>query len=299
MLPPERLREEADILKKIIKGVRVDHFETERVCKDGRRIDMSVSISPILNGNGKVIGASKIARDITLQKQAQLLLTSNKELAFKIEEKSKREAELAAISQKLKDSLLETVSLASRLGEMRDAYTGGHEKSVGRLSEAIATELGFNQEFQESIRIAGYLHDIGKIVVPIEILVKPTRLTEKEFELVKEHVNAGYYLLHDISFSWPVAMTVLEHHERLDGSGYPRGLKGDEISMGGRIMAVADVVDAMSTHRPYRAGLGINAAVDELKRGSGTLYDKSVVNACIKLIKVKGYKLNETLLNAR
>ena len=102
--------------------------------------------------------------------------------------------------------------------------------------------------------------------MPIEILVKPTRLTEKEFELVKEHVNAGYYLLHDISFSWPVAMTVLEHHERLDGSGYPRGLKGDEISMGGRIMAVADVVDAMSTHRPYRAGLGINAAVDELKR---------------------------------
>ena len=135
--------------------------------------------------------------------------------------------------------------------------------------------------------------------MPIEILVKPTRLTEKEFELVKEHVNAGYYLLHDISFSWPVARTVLEHHERLDGSGYPRGLKGDEISMGGRIMAVADVVDAMSTHRPYRAGLGINAAVDELKRGSGTLYDKSVVNACIKLIKVKGYKLNETLLNAR
>jgi len=114
LLPPERLREEADILKKIIKGMRVDHFETERVCKDGRRIDMSVSISPILNGNGKVIGASKIARDITLQKQAQLLLTSNKELAFQIEEKSKREAELAAISQKLKDSLwfIETFGIA-------------------------------------------------------------------------------------------------------------------------------------------------------------------------------------------
>jgi len=318
LLPPERLKEELDILKVILQGKRVPHFETVRLCKDGRRIDVSASISPILDAKGNVIGASKIARDITESKEQNRLLIeankelafqneekakraaelviANKELAFQNEEKAKRAAELLAITKRLEVSLLETVNLAARIGEMRDAYTAGHENSVGRLSEAIATELGFDQAFQDGIRIGGYLHDIGKIIVPIEILVKPTKLTIKEFELVKEHVDAGYYLLNDISFPWPVAKVVLEHHERLDGSGYPNGLKGDEISMGGRIMAVADVVDAMATHRPYRPGLGLDNALTELKRGSGTLYDKTVVDACIKLINVKGYQIKSTLI---
>ncbi len=318
LLPPERLKEELDILKVILQGKRVPHFETVRLCKDGRRIDVSASISPILDAKGNVIGASKIARDITESKEQNRLLIeankelafqneekakraaelviANKELAFQNEEKAKRAAELLAITKRLEVSLLETVDLAARIGEMRDAYTAGHENSVGRLSEAIATELGFDQAFQDGIRISGYLHDIGKIIVPIEILVKPTKLTIKEFELVKEHVDAGYYLLNDISFPWPVAKVVLEHHERLDGSGYPNGLKGDEISMGGRIMAVADVVDAMATHRPYRPGLGLDNALTELKRGSGTLYDKTVVDACIKLINVKGYQIKSTLI---
>ena len=318
LLPPERLKEELDILKVILQGKRVPHFETVRLCKDGRRIDVSASISPILDAKGNVIGASKIARDITESKEQNRLLIeankelafqneekakraaelviANKELAFQNEEKAKRAAELLAITKRLEVSLLETVNLAARIGEMRDAYTAGHENSVGRLSEAIATELGFDQAFQDGIRISGYLHDIGKIIVPIEILVKPTKLTIKEFELVKEHVDAGYYLLNDISFPWPVAKVVLEHHERLDGSGYPNGLKGDEISMGGRIMAVADVVDAMATHRPYRPGLGLDNALTELKRGSGTLYDKTVVDACIKLINVKGYQIKSTLI---
>ena len=297
LLPPERLEEELDILKVILQGKGVPHFETVRLCKDGRRIDVSASISPILDAKGNVIGASKIARDITeSKKQSRLLIEANKELAFQNEEKAKRAAELLATTKRLEISLLETVSLAARIGEMRDAYTAGHEKSVGRLSEAIANELGFDQAFQDGIRIGGYLHDIGKIIVPIEILVKPTKLTIKEFELVKEHVDAGYYLLNDISFPWPVAKVVLEHHERLDGSGYPNGLKGDEISMGGRIMAVADVVDAMATHRPYRPGLGLDNALTELKRGSGTLYDKTVVDACIKLINVKGYQIKSTLI---
>ncbi|MFM2435202.1 MAG: hypothetical protein RL063_1183 [Pseudomonadota bacterium] len=318
LLPPERLEEELDILKVILQGKGVPHFETVRLCKDGRRIDVSASISPILDAKGNVIGASKIARDITeSKKQSRLLIEANKELAFQNEEKAKRAAELViankelafqneekakraaellATTKRLEVSLLETVSLAARIGEMRDAYTAGHEKSVGRLSEAIANELGFDQAFQDGIRIGGYLHDIGKIIVPIEILVKPTKLTIKEFELVKEHVDAGYYLLNDISFPWPVAKVVSEHHERLDGSGYPNGLKGDEISMGGRIMAVADVVDAMATHRPYRPGLGLDNALTELKRGSGTLYDKTVVDACIKLINVKGYQIKSTLI---
>ncbi len=309
LIPPERLKEELDILKVILQGKRVPHFETVRLCKDGRLINVSATISPIIDANGKVIGASKIARDNTkIKEQARVLIETNKELAFQNEEKAKRAAELViankelafqneekakraaellVITKRLEVSLLETVSLAARIGEMRDAYTAGHERSVGRLSEAIANELGFDQAFQDGIRVAGYLHDIGKIIVPIEILVKPTKLTIKEFELVKEHVDAGYYLLNEISFPWPVANVVLEHHERLDGSGYPKGLKGDEISMGGRIMAVADVVDAMSTHRPYRSGLGIDSALAELKRGSGVPYDNAVVDACIKIMEVK------------
>jgi len=292
LIPPELFNDELNTLKIISQGKRVSHFETVRLCKDGRLIDVSATISPIIDANGNVIGASKIARDITeSKKQKRLLIEANKALASQNEDKVKRESELLAITKRLEISLLETVTMAARIGEMRDAYTAGHEKSVGRLSEAIATELGFDQAFQDGIRIAGYLHDIGKIIVPIEILVKPSILTIKEFELVKEHVDAGYSLLNDISFPWPVANVVLEHHERLDGSGYPKGLKGDAISMGGKIMAVADVVDAMSTHRPYRPGLGLDNALTELKRGSGTIYDKTVVDACIKLIKVKGYQI--------
>ncbi len=215
----------------------------------------------------------------------------NKTLSFENEEKQKRAYELQITNKKLESSLLETITLARQLGEMRDFYTAGHEQSVGNLSEAIASELGVEKSIQDGIKVGGYLHDVGKIIVPIEILVKPTKLTIKEFELVKEHVEAGYNVLKDISFPWPVARMVLEHHERLDGSGYPHGLKGDEISIGGKIMAVADVVDSMSTNRPYRRGLGIESALSELKRGSGILYDKAVVDACIKLFNIKGYKL--------
>ena len=296
IIPPELLNEESEILKKILQGKKTSHLETVRICKDGQRIDVSVSTSPIMDLNGKIIGASKILRDITQsKKQERLLKEANKNLAFQNKEKAKYAAELLLINKKLEISLLETVHLASRIGEMRDAYTAGHEQTVGKLSEAIATELGFDKLFQDGIRIAGYLHDIGKIIVPIEILVKPRKLTIKEYELVKEHVYAGYYLLSEISFPWPIANVVLEHHERLDGSGYPKGLKGDEMSMAGRIMAVADVFDAMSTHRPYRPGLGIDAALAEIKRGSGMQYDKTAVDACIKLIEVKGFKLKETM----
>lgn len=254
LIPTERLGEEAHILQQISQGKRVRHFETERLCKDGRHIVISATISPIKDSKGKVIGASKIARDITQQKdllhkfiktdkelafqrweakRAEELLLINKELLFEKEEKSKRAEELLVINNKLQASLFETVELARQLGEMRDLYTSGHEQSVGDLAEAIAGELGLEKNILDGMRVGGYLHDIGKIIVPIEILVKPTKLSQKEYELVKEHVEAGYKVLKDIAFPWPVARFVLEHHERLDGSGYPRGLKGDEISMGG------------------------------------------------------------------
>jgi PAS domain S-box-containing protein/putative nucleotidyltransferase with HDIG domain len=316
IIPPNKLQEESDILQKISKGKLVSHIETTRRCKDGQLIDVSITASPIINSNGKVIGVSKIARDISLQLQAQKtlylnkalkvekdekakraeeLLVINKELSFERDEKAKRAEELLVINKRLEDSLLETVDLARQLSELRDLYTSGHEQSVGNLACAIATEIGLGKNFHDGIKVAGYLHDIGKIIVPIEILVKPSRLDVEEFALVKKHVNAGYRILKDISFPWPIAKAISEHHERLDGTGYPNGLKGDEISMGGRILAVADVVDAMSMQRPYRPGLGIDAALAELKRGYGTIYDKTVVDACINLIKVKGYKVEETL----
>jgi PAS domain S-box-containing protein/putative nucleotidyltransferase with HDIG domain len=300
LLLADRLDEENLILKRVINGEKVSHFKTAWKCKGGKVIQISIVISSILDNSGKLIGVSQIVRDISeqlkLERELNEQVLANRELTFQNEEKAKRAAELLEITKRLEVSLLETVHLAARISEMRDAYTAGHENSVGRLSEAIATELGFDQAFQDGIRIAGYLHDIGKIVVPIEILVKPTKLTIKEFELVKDHVDAGYHLLNEISFPWPVASMVLEHHERLDGSGYPKGLKGDEISMGGRILAVADVTDAMSTHRPYRPSLGVDSALAELKRGYGILYDKTVVDACIKLIEIKGYQLTETLI---
>ena len=297
LLLTDRLDEESLILKRVINGEKVSHFKTAWKCKGGKVIEISIVMSSILDISGKLIGVSQIIRDISEQLKMERELyeqrLANKELAFLHEEKAKRAAELIVITKRLEVSLVETGRLASRIGEMRDAYTAGHERSVGRLTQAIAAELGFDQEFQDGIRIAGYLHDIGKITVPIEILVKPRRLTNNEYELVKEHVVAGYLLLNEISFPWPVANMVLEHHERLDGSGYPKGLKGDEISMGGKIMAVADVVDSMSTHRPYRPSLGIDHALAELERGCGILYEKTVVDACVKLIKVKGYQLTE------
>ena len=219
------------------------------------------------------------------------LVIANKELAFQNEEKEKRAAELVIANTKLNISLMETITLARKLGEMRDPYTAGHEKHVGDLAAAIGAELGFDENHQECLRISGYLHDLGKIIVPLDILSKPSELSLEEYSLVKNHVKASYQVLKDVNFPLPIARATLEHHERMDGSGYPNGLKGEEISIEGRIICVADVVEAIASHRPYRPGLGIEEALAEINRGSGSQYDTTVVNACIKLFREKGYKL--------
>ena len=219
-------------------------------------------------------------------KRAAELVIANKELIFQNEEKAKRAAELVIAH-------METIQLARQLSELRDAYTAGHEMNVGNLAKAIAAQMGFDADRQAGLMIAGYLHDIGKIIVPIEILCKPTKLSSEEYSLVKNHVQAGYDLLKSVNFAWHIAQPVFEHHERLDGSGYPRNLKADEISIEGRILAVADVVEATSAHRPYRAELGIKTALIEIERGRGTLYDATVVDACLKLFNEDGYKFEE------
>jgi HD-GYP domain-containing protein (c-di-GMP phosphodiesterase class II) len=151
--------------------------------------------------------------------------------------------------------------------------------------------MGLPSDKIEGIRMAATIHDIGKLSIPAEILVKPTKLTNIEFSLIKEHSRSGYEMLKDVESPWPLAQIVYQHHERMDGSGYPRNLKGDEIIMEARIMAVADVLEAMASHRPYRPSLGIDIALDEIEKNKGILYDESVVNACLRLFREKGYKL--------
>jgi HD-GYP domain-containing protein (c-di-GMP phosphodiesterase class II) len=151
--------------------------------------------------------------------------------------------------------------------------------------------LGFDARRQEGLLVAGRLHDIGKFAVPAEILSKPSKLTAIEFQLIQGHAQASYNVLKAVKFPWPVAQIALQHHERMDGSGYPQGLKGDAILLEARILAVADVVEAMSSHRPYRPGLGIDKALAEIERGRGTIYDPNVTDACLKLFREKGHAL--------
>ena len=212
-------------------------------------------------------------------------------MIFENKEKEKRAEELTIANKGWKNALMHTVDVIVNLGEMRDPYTAGHEKRVAEIAVAISAELGFDGSRQEGMRIAGCLHDIGKINIPAEILSKPGKLTDIEYSLVKGHAQAGYDVLAHVDFPWPMAEVVLQHHERLDGTGYPRGLKGEEIIIEARILAVADVVESMSSHRPYRAALGIDKALDEIKHGRGVAYDATVVDACLKLFNEKGYQL--------
>jgi PAS domain S-box-containing protein len=186
-------------------------------------------------------------------------------------------------AHRLEGLLDQTIGAVAAMVEQRDLYTAGHQRRVAELSAAISTALGLDEATIHGIRTAAGLHDLGKIAVPTEILSKPGRFTPAEFELVKGHVQAGYDIVSKIDFPWPVADMILQHHERLDGSGYPNGLHGAEISLGARIIAVADVVEAMASHRPYRVGLGIDAALAEVTANRDTLFDPDVVNTCVRL----------------
>lgn len=211
-----------------------------------------------------------------------------------VEEISERERDKAKIEQyvkRLEKAIKGIFTAVSHMVELRDPYTAGHEKRVGLISKAIAKEMGWSEERCNGIELIGIVHDIGKIAVPTDILVKPTRLSTLEMELVRSHVQAGYDILKDIEFGFPVAEVILQHHERIDGSGYPHQLKGNEIMEEARILAVADVLESMASHRPYRPALGLDVAMAELKRGSGTIYDPIVVDALSSLIEKKGYQL--------
>jgi PAS domain S-box-containing protein len=208
-----------------------------------------------------------------------------------ISEKKRAEEQIQHYTQQLETAFMSTVEVTTNLSEMRDAYTAGHARRVGEIAVAIGAELGFDARRQEGLRVAGYLHDIGKISVPTEILCKPGKLNLIEFQLIQGHAQASYDVLKGVEFPWPVAEVARQHHERIDGSGYPQGLKGEAILLEARIMAVADVVEAMSSHRPYRSGLGIEKALAEIERGSGIIYDAQVAAACLKLFREQGFTI--------
>jgi putative nucleotidyltransferase with HDIG domain len=186
--------------------------------------------------------------------------------------------------------LQELVRALSTALQVRDPYTGRHQLRVAELCKAIAEEMGLPRARIEGIYIGALLHDIGKLAVPAEILSKPAKLNPTERSLVERHTTVGYEILRKVHFPWPVAEMALQHHERLDGSGYPKGIRGDRIILEARILAVADVVEAMCSHRPYRVAKGVDAALEEIERGKGTLYDPQVVDACSRLFREKGFR---------
>jgi len=201
------------------------------------------------------------------------------------------ERKLRESYERLQKSFDAVVKTLARVVETRDPYTSGHQEKVARLAEAIALEMGLPAERVGIIRMASLIHDLGKIYVPAEILTKPSKLSDVEFELIKSHPGVAYEILKDIEFPYPIAEYIYQHHERLNGSGYPRGLSNGKIMLEARIIAVADTIEAMASHRPYRPAIGIDVALEEISVNRGILYDPNVVDACLKLFREKGYVL--------
>jgi PAS domain S-box-containing protein len=243
------------------RGERVS-VESVRQRVDGTLIDVSILGIPI-KIDEDLAGVYAIYRDITDKKMYERAMKENIATLFRV--------------------WRQTIELIASVSELRDPYTAGHQKRVAELAKFMAMKMRLSPESVDAVEMASLIHDVGKIKVPAEILSKPGPLDEVEYLLVKTHPQAGYNLLKDIDFPWPVAEIVLQHHERLDGSGYPQGLKGKEILQEARIIAVADVVEAMASGRPYRKALGIEAALKEIKSGRGTLYDEEAVDACLAL----------------
>ena len=237
-------------------------------------------------------------------RKEELIRTVHQAVSYKklLDEKQQLEAEnerhrenleqlVEERTQKLRQAMLNTAYATAAMLDLRDPYTAGHQRRVGRLAAAIGTEMGLSEDTIEGLHLVGCIHDVGKITVPADILTKPCKLSKPEYEIIKEHPLKGYEVLKDFEMPWPVAEIVYEHHERLNGQGYPRGLKTTEIRLETCIISVADVVEAMMSHRPYRPGLGLDSALNEIGTNKGELYHTDVVDACVALFREKGYTL--------
>ncbi len=243
-----------------------DEFVLKR--KDNSKMTVEISTYPVKIKEGTVVLG--MARDISERKKAEEVLLQS--------------------HNKLLKTMEDTISTIGKIAETRDPYTAGHQNNVSQIATFIAQEMKLPKDKIEGVRIASLIHDIGKISLPAEILNKPTKLTEIEFSLIKDHSQTGHDVLKSIDFPYPIAKIVLQHHERLNGSGYPHKLKDDEIILEARIIGIADVVEAMSSHRPYRPALGIDRAMEEISQNKGILYDPEVADACIRLFKEEEFK---------
>ena len=271
LTPPTKDAEQKEFTRRLIAGETVTSLETRRVTKDGRILDVWLTVTKLMDDTGKPIGIASTGRDITERRQA--------------------EDELKRSYGQLRETLITTVNALASASEMRDAYTAGHQRRVTTLACAIATEMGLADEQFDGLRLAGLIHDIGKINIPAEILNKSGRISDIEFNIIKTHPQIGYNIVKEIEFPWPIAQIVLQHHERLDGSGYPQGLKDGGIMLEAKILAVADVVEAMASHRPYRPALGIDVALAEITNNKGILYDSEAVDICRGLFCEKGFAI--------
>ncbi|HEX37330.1 MAG TPA: PAS domain S-box protein [Candidatus Cloacimonetes bacterium] len=259
------------ITQSIAEGETV-RLETQRMRKDGTIIDVSILGTPIII-EGKQVAVYGIYRDITNRKQA--------------------ERELKKSYERLQKLIEDTVNVLAHVVELRDPYTAGHQHNVAKLALAIANEMNLSEDKINGIRIGGTMHDIGKIKVPIKVLNKVEMLTDNEWQLIKNHPEVGYELLKDLEFPWPVADIVRQHHERFNGSGYPQGLKNEDTLIEARILAVADVVEAMANDRPYRQSLGMEIALEEIEDNKGILYDPEVVEHAVRILKDGTFKFDQ------
>jgi PAS domain S-box-containing protein/putative nucleotidyltransferase with HDIG domain len=249
----------------------VREFKAKLRKKDGTEMDCLITTTVRQARDKSKLGYQGIVRDISE------LVSSRKQIENTLND--------------LRKALGGTIEAMALTVETRDPYTAGHQRRVSNLARGIATELGVSKAQIQGVRMAGVIHDIGKISVPGEILSKPGNISQNELGIIKEHPQVGYNILKTVDFPWPIAEIVLQHHERMDGSGYPNGISGENILLEARILAVADVVEAMASHRPYRAALGIDLALNEISKNRGSFYDPKVVDACLRLFKEKGYRL--------